>query len=106
MIFGTIEDFYMYWHLEFLIFIFIQEYFDAHVVRHIFLGRPSGKKVVSGHSWPRDARISFRSTSPSIFCRKLNFFLIPHSTIRGIFKHVYFASHDLFLVSLKSVLFY
>ena len=73
-IFGTIEGFYMYWHLGFLIFIFIQEYFDAHVVWHIFLGRPSGKKVVSGHRGPRDARISFRSTSPSIFCRKLNFF--------------------------------
>ena len=32
-------------------------------------------------------------------------FFIPDSTLRGIFKHV-FASHDLFLVSLKSVLFY
>ena len=43
-IFGTIEDFYMYWHLEFLIFIFIQEYFDPDVIRDIFYVRPSGKK--------------------------------------------------------------
>ena len=74
VIFGTIEDFYMYWHLEFLIFIFIQEYFDPDVIRDIFYVRPSGKKVVSSHSLPRDARVLFRSTSPSIFCKKTRFF--------------------------------
>ena len=77
-------DFYMYWHLEFLIFIFIQEYFDPDVIRDIFYVRPSGKKVVSSHSLPRDSRVLFRSTFPSIFCKKKLNFLIPDgSSIRA-----------------------
>ena len=101
VIFGTFEGFYMYWHLGFLIFIFIQEYFDAHVVWHIFLGKKrwflvtGGRGMLGSHSG---------QPLPQYFAEN-SIFLIPHSTSRGIFKHV-FASHDFFLVSLKSVLFY